>query len=85
MISFYPVRTLPRKKGPNREESGQQPSALTILHDPPRNGDLSSDPWQKIRKTAANSYNRRVFKAFEFCIPKRSKGSDRLRLAPEVK
>ena len=42
------------KKGGNGEESGQQPSALTIPHDPPRNGVLSSDPWQKIRKTAAN-------------------------------
>ena len=42
------------KKGGNGEESGQQPSALTIPHDPPRNGALSSDPWQKIHKTAAN-------------------------------
>jgi hypothetical protein len=44
----------PKAKGPSREESGQQPWALTIQHDPPRNGVLSSDPWQKIRKTAAN-------------------------------
>jgi ATP-dependent DNA ligase len=27
--------------------------------------------WQKIRKTEANAYIRRVFKAFEFCIPTR--------------
>ena len=44
------------------------------------NGVLSSDPWQKIRKTGANSYIRRMFKAIEFCIPmkgtKRPTGSD---------
>jgi len=53
MISFCSGPDSTRKNGPNREESGQQPS-LTIPHDPRRNGVLSSDPWQKIRKTAAN-------------------------------
>jgi hypothetical protein len=66
MISFYSDPDSTQEKGPNREESGQQPSALIIPHDPPRNGVLSADPWQKIRKTAANSYIRRMLRAFEF-------------------
>jgi bifunctional non-homologous end joining protein LigD len=30
---------------------------------------LSSDPWQKIRKTAVNVHLGLMFKAFEFCLP----------------
>jgi len=43
------------KKGqPAMSPDNGQRAALTIPHDPPLNGVLNSDSWQKIRKTAAN-------------------------------
>jgi hypothetical protein len=45
------------KKGqPAMSPDNGQRAALTIPHDPPLNGVLNSDSWQKIRKTAANAY-----------------------------
>jgi len=43
---------------------------LTIPNDPPRNGVLSSDPWQKIRKTAVNVYPGKFNCAFDVFIPR---------------
>jgi len=53
--SYFGPDSIEKQKG---EPPGVRTTAigrpLTIQHDPPRNGVLSSDPWQKIRKTAAN-------------------------------
>ena len=53
MISFYsgPDSTQ-EQRAPIRQQSGQ--GGPNFPNGPPRNGVLSSDPWQKIRKTAAN-------------------------------
>jgi len=54
--------SLPHKaKGLTARTPKEQPSgsALTIQHHPLRHGDLSSDPWQKIRETATSTYELR--------------------------
>ena len=65
MISFYSGPDSTREqKGPNRVESGQQLSGGPDhpANDPPWNGVLNSDSWQKIRETEANAYLGLVFK-----------------------